>query len=769
MNLKSTTNNLAMNLKTTIVFLLFTFLPLMAFTAPIDVEQARGVATKFLKERNQDVALEREAVASSRKRMGVNGADVEVPAFYVFNTEDDAGYVIVSADDRTDAVLGYATHGRFDTNAMPPNVQAWMDAYAQQIVALDTYASELQHEGEARAPIAPLLTTQWNQTAPFNDMCPWRGGSRTATGCVATAMAQVMKFHEWPAEETATIPAYTTYSAKISLPELTPTVFQWSDMHDVYEHTDNATAVAELMRYCGQALQSDYDAHATGAYLADVPQVLTTYFNYDAGVKFLYQSNYPVSEWEDIIYAELQAERPVLHAGTSMGGGHAFVCDGYDGAGLFHFNWGWGGMYDGYFKLGLLTPGTAVTGAGTEDGFSYDQRIVIGIQPPTGVAPMLNAFSALNLQQSGTNLYCDFQNPNTTSATANVGFALVDKKGDILRVLKDCGTMTLKGYNLEKQWAGLYMPANGEVDLPPGTYQIAPICKGQTEGTWQRAGSKQTYYEVEVGEAGELLNAVIHPIQQMKITSFECLSSQVVGTRLKVRITIENKGDDMNSMLYFYASDVNQIGSPLTRIPLLLRRGETTHYDVYFHPQNVGKYYLWISDTNDGYTYLEKCELNIVAGPTAPANLELLSLKVNPHEVSAEVEVRNNSDEPYYRELVAHVYEDLYGDGLFYYLKKVEQFGEIAPHEVKTCSFTFDGVTQGRDCYIYIGYFKNHTDEFSTQLGVSPHFHVGTTSVEKLPLTEVDNGMIYRIDGVRVERPMQKGIYIIKGEKRLLK
>ena len=768
MNLKSTTNNLAMNLKTTIVFLLFTFLPLMAFTAPIDVEQARGVATKFLKERNLDVALEREAVASSRKRIGMKGSDIEVPAFYVFNTEDDAGFVIVSADDRTDAVLGYATRGRFDTSAMPPNVQAWMDAYALQIAALDTYASGLQHEGEARAPIAPLLTTQWNQTAPFNDMCPWRGGSRTATGCVATAMAQVMKFHEWPAEETATIPAYTTYSAKISLPELTPTVFQWSDMHDVYEHTDKATAVAELMRYCGQALQSDYDAHATGAYLADVPQVLTTYFNYDAGVKFLYQSNYPVSEWEDIIYAELQAERPVLHAGTSMGGGHAFVCDGYDGEGLFHFNWGWGGMYDGYFKLALLTPGTAAAGAGTEDGFSYDQRIVTGIQPPAGMTSALQPFTSYGLQQSGTNLYVYFQNPNSNVATENVGFALVSEQGDILQVLKDCGRMTLKGFNLENNWAGLYLGAYGEVNLAPGVYRIAAICKPNAEGEWERAGSKQTYFEVEIGTDDELLSVVCHPIQHMEITNLECISGAVAGTKVKVRITIENMGDDLNSMLYFYASDTDNMGSPLTRIPLLLHGYDTAYYDVYFYASHSGTYNLWLSDNADGISHLVKREVEVKEAPTSPAALELLTCTINPHEVSAEVEVRNNGEETYYRELVAFIYEDLYGDGNYYYTQRMSLLGEIAPHATRSFIFAFDGVSAQRACYIQIGYYLHHTDEFTTQLGTAQYFQTGTTSINCVPQPVVlQPKHMYRLDGRRVKHPAEKGIYIVGGEKRV--
>lgn len=758
-----------MNIKTSLLSLLLGTACSVAWAGPIDIHQARGLAAQFLKSHHSEAQLERDTFAPTRKRMGGADAETELPVYYVFNATDDAGFVVVSADDRTAPILGYATSGRFDAATMPPHVEEWMETYAQQIAALDAYVTTSEQVSDTRAPISPLLTTLWNQDAPYNGQCPLQGSARTHTGCTATALAQVMKYHEWPAEQTTVIPAYTTSTVQIYVPELAPTVFRWSEMHDDYHYTDYASAVAELMRYCGQALQSDFTSGSTSAYLTDVPDVLKTYFGYDPHMEFLYQANYPISEWEDLIYAELAAGRPVLHAGTSLGAGHAFVCDGYDGAGMFHFNWGWGGMYDGYFKLSLLTPGTEGIGAGTADGFSANQRIVIGIQPPTGESPAMKPFSALNLQQSGTNLYCDFQNPNTTSATAHVGFALLDATGNIERLLKDCGTMTLKGYNLERNWAGLYMGPYGEVDLTPGVHRIAAVSKAQTEGDWQHAGTKQTYFEVEIGEGNELLNAVIHPIQQMEIASFECISSAVVGSNLTVRVTVNNQGDDLNSMLYFYVSETDHMGTPVTRIPLLLHGNTTTHYDVSFFPRNVGRYNMWLSNVDDGFSYIEKREVDIVAAPTQPAELELLSCTINPHDVSAEIEVRNNGSEPYYREMVAHIYEDLYGDGLYYYLKKVVQYGEIPPHATRTYTFTFDGVTERRNCYINIGYYRNHTDEFSTQLGASQYFKTDVTSLQQVPVPESGKGSTFRLDGTKVIRPHQPGIYIINGQKRLVK
>ncbi len=758
-----------MKLKTLLISFLLAVPNLHALAGPIDLHQARGLAAQFFKEHHPEAQLENDAFAPTHKRMGVTTAGTETPVYYVFNATDEAGFVVVSGDDRTAPILCYSTSGSFDATAMPPHVQQWMETYAQQIEALDAYALQAEQVSDERPAISPLLTTLWNQGSPYNDACPLQGSARTYTGCTATALAQVMKYHEWPAEQTTAIPAYTTPSARIYVPELAPTTFRWSEMRDDYHYSDYATAVAELMRYCGQALYSDYTAHSTSASMADIPQVLHNYFGYDAGARHLYQAAYPISEWEALIYAELQAGRPVIHAGTSLEAGHAFVCDGYDGAGMFHFNWGWGGMYDGYFKLSLLTPGVGGIGSGSADGYSANQHIVIGIQPPTGVTPSPLPFSALNLQQSGTNLYCDFQNPNTQKATAYVGFALVDEQGNIQRLLKDCGTMTLKGYNLESNWAGLFMGPYGEVDLAPGVHRIAAVSKVQAEGDWQHAGTKQTYFEVEIGEGGELLNAVIHPIRQMEIASFECISSAVVGTNLTVRVTVNNQGDDLNSMLYFYVSETDRLGAPVTRIPLLLHGNTTSHYDVSFFPYNVGKYNMWLSDVDDGVSYLEKREVEVLPAPTQPADLELLSCTINPHDVSAEIEVRNNGSEPYYREIVAHIYEDLYGDGLYYYLKQVKQYGEIPPHATRSYTFTFDGVTESRNCYISIGYYQQHTDEYSTQLGASQYFKTDVTSLQQVPVSVPGKDNTFRLDGTKVMRPHQPGIYIINGQKRLVK
>lgn len=747
----------------------FSILSSAAWAGPVDLEQARGKAAAFIKEHHGGARLESDTPAYApglKKGFGKQTPEA-APAYYVFNAEGNAGYVIVSGDDRTDAILGYATEGNFVAEEMPANVQAWMQAYAEQMARLDEQA--LQQTAVLEQPaIAPMLTTYWNQGAPYNDACPMHDAYHSVTGCTATALAQVMKYHEWPTEMTAAVPAYTTLTAQLYVPELAPTLFRWDEMKDGYGHEDSAPAVAELMRYCGQALQSDFTSYATAAYTDDVPEVAATYFGYDANSTMLYQSNYPVSEWEEIIYEELKAGRPVLHAGTSLEGGHAFVCDGYDGAGLFHFNWGWGGRYDGYYKLALLTPGTDGIGSGSEDGYSYNQRIIAGLQPPTGQPAQQLLFTPLNEQVSGNLLYCFFKNPNPFYATAYVGFGRLDENGNLAEVLKDCGQMTLQGYNLEDKWTSLSLGAYGEANLPPGKHRICAICKVGADDEWRRAGNKQHYFDVEISEAGELLNVTIHPIIKTEVTGLECISSKVAGARLKVRITVENQGDDANSTLYFYASATDHMGSPLTRIPLLLRAGETAEYDVYFFPRYAGTYNLWVADNDDGLNHIAKQEISVMAAPTQPSQLALTRCTIDPNGVTATVEVHNNSDEPYYREIVAVLYEKLYDDNLYYYSKSIEEPGEIAPHSSKTFTFHFDGVKAERECYLYIGYYEHHANDYTAQLGDAQFFTTGTTAIEKLPLVQPNKSKIFHLNGTRATSLHPNGIYIINGEKRLV-
>lgn len=285
--------------------------------------------------------------------------------YYVFNVGEQDGYVIVSGDDFTDAILGYADSGSFDENNLPTNMKAWLSGYERQMkwidanmdsVSIDSAANSPQKmPTKTKHPIAPLVQTKWNQDAPFNSLCPTYNGQKSYTGCVATSMAQVMYYNKWPKNASVSIPAYATSTRHINVDALNGTgLFDWDDMKLSYNGTEegaSATAVATLMQYCGASIEMDYyldDAGESGAVSANVATALRNYYNYASSVRYLSSSDYSMDGWLNLIYNELDNKRPVIYAGAAYAGGaHSFVCDGYDDEDYFHINWGWGGVSDG--------------------------------------------------------------------------------------------------------------------------------------------------------------------------------------------------------------------------------------------------------------------------------------------------------------------------------------------------------------------------------------------------------------------------------------
>ena len=316
-------------------------------------------------------------------------------AVYVFSNPKSEGYVIASADDAAYPLLGYADRGSFSEEEMPPQMKWWLEEYARQI----QYASEhpslpgassiRRAAGKEWEAIAPQIQTKWDQVAPFNNQCPLYGTERTYTGCVATAMAQVMKYWNYPEVGRGSI-SYDSESLgkRLSL-NFANRKFEWDKMLDEYvygEYTEEeASAVAYLMKASGYSVKMDYDYDSSGALAMNIANGLQKYFDYDPNMLYTLRMYYSASEWEELIYDNLKNVGPVLYGGGSLlGGGHSFVCDGYDGNGYFHFNWGWSGMSDGYYSLDALNPQSLGSGGGAGGGYNFTQDAVLGIQPPTG-------------------------------------------------------------------------------------------------------------------------------------------------------------------------------------------------------------------------------------------------------------------------------------------------------------------------------------------------------------------------------------------------
>ncbi len=346
---------------------------------PITREQAQRNVQAFLQQRGKRVAapsLHHAQMTSSPSA-----------AYYVFNVGNDDGYVIASGDDCVPDILGYADEGTIDINNIPCNMQGWLDGYAQQIQSMrekGVSASRAPRRLSAMPAVDPLLMSQWNQTYPYYLSCPLdTNGRRCYTGCVATAMAQVLYYHRERSvsQTTHEMAGYVTERG-VSVEAVPAGSFiDWDNMVDRYAGTtttdEQKAAVANLMKYCGTAVQMDYTSSSSGAFTPSVAYAMVAFFNYSSKTKYMDRNDSGLTddEWEQLIYDELSHSRPVLYSGWSDNAGHAFVCDGYDGDGYFHINWGWGAS-QGYYLL------TAIDDAGSSlINYNQSQEAVIHAEP----------------------------------------------------------------------------------------------------------------------------------------------------------------------------------------------------------------------------------------------------------------------------------------------------------------------------------------------------------------------------------------------------
>ncbi|MBQ3733044.1 MAG: thiol protease/hemagglutinin PrtT [Bacteroidales bacterium] len=435
-------------MKKSFLFLVSVFiLTNMAWASPVDSMEAKNLAQTFYRLHFPGQALPVfEEISQS----------VGVEHFYIFNNTSGPGFVLVAGDDCATPILGYSGANNCQSGELPDNLRSWFNYYDGTIaasvlngaVATPEIAEEWNNlrtgnlpEPQSVTAVSPLLATTWNQIAPYNDLCPGTGSDKPYVGCVATAMAQLMKYYNWPTTGTGSYSYYCnngTYNYGILSANFGTTTYDWANMLNSYPNTNSGTAaqrtaVATLMYHCGVSVNMSYSPEWSGAFLADC-EVASTYPNYPTAEKalknyFKYspslvgaaRANYTNTQWIAMLKNDLDQQRPVLYDGTAQNGqgGHCFVCDGYDNFNNFHFNWGWEGNYDGYFVLDNLTPGTGQAGAGSGD-FSYNQSALFGVVPNNGSTPDPSGCAYLHYPLPGTLNFYTFNNNGGYVAGTNI-------------------------------------------------------------------------------------------------------------------------------------------------------------------------------------------------------------------------------------------------------------------------------------------------------------------------------------------------------------
>ena len=456
----------------------------------ISVNEAKSIAERF---------SATNGLLKSERNLPLNLAYVErtqgMNCVYVFSRGTENGYVVVSGDDRTAPVLGYADNGTVDAENMPENAKWWLGEYARQIQYLNenpAAGAYLVEPLEFTKEVKPLLKSRWDQDAPFNNMCPELNGIRTVVGCAATAAVQIMRFHEWPVKGEGSISYQWQTGRKTITEDFSKVTFDWANMKDFYTSANTEAenkAVAELSYYVGVGAQMNYNIAASGgsgATTVATIQGLYNYFGYDEGMEQLMRDVTGNREWTERLVYELDNNRPIFYAGaTGDHAGHAFVFDGYNKDGYFHVNWGWGGMSDGYFLTTALDPMSHGIG-GASAGFNFGQTATVGIKAKDSEIKFNpNLFTNGNFSTAAravakggkANFQCEGQLIiNALAKTVfKLGIAVYDEKNELVYSL-----FQTKDYSLNPGYAfnpmalyGMTLPA----DLAEGKYKIFPAAK----------------------------------------------------------------------------------------------------------------------------------------------------------------------------------------------------------------------------------------------------------------------------------------------------
>lgn len=472
------------------------------------------------------------------------------PTFYVFSTASRT--IIASADDVAVPLLGYIDSGNFDPARMPPQMKSFLESYSAEIAAFTAsghiHITKAAASRAERQAIEPLCRTGWNQDDPYNVLCPVKNGVRTYTGCVATAMAQAMKYFNYPPKGSGSV-SYGWNGQTLSL-DLSATEFDWGNMADTYLGGTTPAqnkAVGVLMQACGYVVGMNYgtaDDGGSGAPSIAIVPGLVNYLNYDKATDLVYRDMFTLDDWNRKIYDNIRNIGPVVYCGSSSTGGHAFVIDGYSSDDFFHVNWGWGNAYDGYFKLSALNPDGQGIG-GYEGGYNYNQTAVVGMRKPVAgsqkPAPTMGIFGTLKAITQGRTLYFVSEDGgiiNTSAWPGNFifGILLTDSGGSTSTLASDdLGTLDAgQGYTQ----LNVEMPEN----IRNGIYTVSLAYKVNGASDWEPIkgnGGIVWQTEIEVSDNG----LIVLDAADGSITATDMTAGKFVnGLENTIAVTFKNTG-----------------------------------------------------------------------------------------------------------------------------------------------------------------------------------------------------------------------------------
>ena len=709
--------------------ILFTFIFLTAIfqlqAAKVTESQARAIAGKFF-----GVTMpERPATMKAKAKAG------HATPFYVFNNPEKIGWVIVSGDDRAVPILAYGDEDYFYEDEVPECVNDWLGGYVEQIESLYTGSSVVEPEptstsviAATKSKVAPLLgVTKWAQGLPFNQGCPsYTESSETKycpAGCVAIAMAQIMYYHKSNYGSDA-IPAYTSQSDDFTAdrPALPATKFNWAIMNPWYDDARSSSAsakeVQKLVKYCGQAVEMDYGKKSSGA--TSDRNAFTHYFGYDRYSQQISRTDVSASTWENVIYTELAQGRPVYFSARKLNGGHAFVCDGYDGEGLYHINWGWRGGNNGFYALNALSDGNSGgTGAASGDeGYTIKLQIIIGLEPSTSSqtsqdyntvslystlsTPNGTSYSRSGSSSAFTNvaLIANYWNSSCQTYTYDLGWALFNSNGNVM------STHTVKtNYSLQ---GGHYTYPTSSISLgqglSSGTYYLKPICRISGTTTWSLArGSGVNFIKATI--TSTKLNLQVYDdqsVQNLTVNSVYHNGVAKAGSPMQLEVNVTNNGLTDYNYIYLWAD-----GTLTTATTTDVGIGQSGNVYLSYTPATSGQHDLKLTADRDGDIVL--FDGYVTVDPSAWASFTATnSTSIARTSITVQTVLTNTSSSAYNNYIVARMWKHRptsgntgYGDNT------MSQVLNLSPGSTKTLNFTFSGLEHGTAYHFSIYYYSN--------------------------------------------------------------
>lgn len=604
----------------------------LAMAEPISSKKALEIATCYLAKSGapRRAAAQMSVQPFQTDRQGN-------PLMYAVNNGGD-GYVIVSGDDRMRQVLVYSNSGSLDLDDMPSNMRYWLQSLCADMQLLIDAGYKPQAVDSRRAAVAvkpeirPMLSSQWGQGTPYNDLCPTDAGGRTLTGCVATAIAQVLYYHkkvrqaDIPSQPLRDTETYTgNRGVEVDALKAEDYIIDWDQLIDRYNETPTDVQklnVAKLMHFCGAAVEMDYDSDVSLASDIDISPVLIDYFGFSKGTRLVSRSSYTEQQWAELMYNELKNGRPIIYGGAGTEGGHQFVIDGYNGNELFHINWGWEGRYDNFVALSVLNSnGNFPIGARESTAeFASDQGAVINAEYG-GTAPAAYRLSFYSSRIDKNKLFFDLIN--------NTGY---ENSFDVCMAYKDLKTGETGYFDTNKQtfndlkngYYGTYIFGFTTPYPPAANNEIIVYPVSRVVGTdeWLTISDPVLEYAKVSYDAEGNVTLSLYPTENLT-ASISVDGNNFAGSTQKIKAAVTNTGDEKQLTIFFWVkTDPNYFDNTKVEEQKydayagITALKDSTHVEVVpFTPAAEGTYYIWVTKDREGKEVLAQSQVTINANP----------------------------------------------------------------------------------------------------------------------------------------------------------